>query len=97
MGGDILFIEASRTPGHGKLILTGQLGEVMKESAQAALTLVKSRAESFGIDVNGRTSRTSTCTCRRAHPEGWSQGVAMFMALASLLTERRAQRYGDDR
>src|SRR6202008_1099311 len=41
VGGDILFIEASRTPGTGKLILTGQLGEVMKESAQAALTLAK--------------------------------------------------------
>src|SRR6185369_7826364 len=49
VGGDILFIEASRTPGNGKLILTGQLGEVMKESAQAALTLVKSRAASLGV------------------------------------------------
>src|SRR5581483_7468722 len=44
VGGDILFIEASRTPGSGRLILTGQLGDVMKESAQAALTLIKSRA-----------------------------------------------------
>src|SRR5881397_2533725 len=50
VGGDILFIEASRTPGAGKLILTGQLGDVMKESAQAALTLVKSRAAALGID-----------------------------------------------
>ncbi len=43
-GGDILFIEATRVPGRGKLILTGQLGDVMKESAQAALTLAKARA-----------------------------------------------------
>src|SRR5258706_373006 len=50
VGGDILFIEASRTPGAGKLILTGQLGDVMKESAQGALTLVKSRATALGID-----------------------------------------------
>src|SRR5204862_7967570 len=51
VGGDILFVEASRTPGSGKLILTGQLGDVMKESAQAALTLVKSRAAALGIEA----------------------------------------------
>ena len=50
VGGDILFIEATATPGGGRLILTGQLGEVMKESAQAALSIVKNRAVSFGID-----------------------------------------------
>jgi ATP-dependent Lon protease len=50
VGGDILFIEATRTPGGGRLILTGQLGEVMRESAQAALSLVKNRAEALGID-----------------------------------------------
>ena len=50
VGGDILFIEATRMPGSGKLILTGQLGDVMQESAQAALSLVKSRAEPLGID-----------------------------------------------
>ncbi|HXI38203.1 MAG TPA: endopeptidase La, partial [Burkholderiales bacterium] len=49
VGGDILFIEASKVPGSGKLIITGQLGDVMKESAQAALSLVKARAEQFGI------------------------------------------------
>ena len=51
VGGDILFIEAARSPGRGGLTLTGQLGEVMRESAQAAMTLVKSRAESLGIDA----------------------------------------------
>ncbi len=51
VGGDILFIEAARTPGEGKLILTGQLGDVMKESVQAALSLVKSHAASeLGVD-----------------------------------------------
>ena len=49
-GGDILFVEATQMAGDGKLILTGQLGDVMKESAQAALSLVKSRADSLGID-----------------------------------------------
>jgi ATP-dependent Lon protease len=50
VGGDILFIEATRLPGSGRLILTGQLGDVMKESAQAALSIVKNRASLFGID-----------------------------------------------
>src|SRR3954469_6224512 len=50
-GGDILFIEATRVPGNGKLILTGQLGDVMRESAQAALTLLKSRAAQLGVDA----------------------------------------------
>src|SRR5262249_14350090 len=49
-GGEILFVESARVPGNGRLILTGQLGEVMKESAQAALSLVKARASRLGID-----------------------------------------------
>jgi ATP-dependent Lon protease len=90
VGGDILFIEASRTPGNGKLILTGQLGEVMKESAQAALTLVKSRAESLGIDASGLDkSDVHVHVPAGAIPkDGPSAGVAMFMALASLLANR---------
>jgi ATP-dependent Lon protease len=90
VGGDILFVEASRTPGSGKLILTGQLGDVMKESAQAALTLVKSRAASLGID--GSTLDKSDIHVHvpaGAIPkDGPSAGVAMFMALTSLLTDR---------
>jgi ATP-dependent Lon protease len=66
VGGDILFIESARMPGNGKLILTGQLGDVMKESAQAALSLVKARATSLGIAPSCSRSRTSTCTCPRA-------------------------------
>jgi ATP-dependent Lon protease len=90
VGGDILFIEASRTPGSGKLILTGQLGEVMKESAQAALTLVKSRAASLGIDaVTLDKSDVHVHVPAGAIPkDGPSAGVAMFMALASLLADR---------
>ncbi len=63
VGGDILFVEATRIPGSGRLILTGQLGEVMRESAQAALSLVKSRAAAIGIDPK---KATSTSTFRRA-------------------------------
>jgi ATP-dependent Lon protease len=90
VGGDILFIEASRTPGSGKLILTGQLGEVMKESAQAALTLVKSRAASLGIDAAALDkSDVHVHVPAGAIPkDGPSAGVAMFMALTSLLADR---------
>ena len=67
VGGDILFIEAARMPGSGKLILTGQLGDVMKESAQAALSLVKARAAAARHRARRRSrSPTSTSTCRRA-------------------------------
>jgi len=93
VGGDILFIEASRTPGNGKLILTGQLGEVMKESAQAALTLVKSRGEGLGIDATALDkSDIHVHVPAGAIPkDGPSAGVAMFMALASLLTNREVR------
>ncbi|MGZ5840819.1 MAG: endopeptidase La [Xanthobacteraceae bacterium] len=90
VGGDILFIEATRVPGRNKLILTGQLGEVMKESAQAALTLVKSRAAALGIDPRVfETSDVHVHVPAGAIPkDGPSAGVAMFMALVSLLTGR---------
>lgn len=90
VGGDILFIEATRTPGKGLLILTGQLGEVMRESAQAALTLVKSRATQLGIDaVVFEKSDIHVHVPAGATPkDGPSAGVAMFVALASLLKDR---------
>jgi len=90
VGGDILFIEATQTPGHGKLILTGQLGDVMKESAQAALSLIKNRAVGLGIDPAGfDTHDIHIHVPAGATPkDGPSAGVAMFMALASLLTNR---------
>jgi ATP-dependent Lon protease len=90
VGGDILFIEAARTPGNGKLILTGQLGEVMKESAQAALSLVKARAASLDIDPQlFEKSDVHVHVPAGATPkDGPSAGVAMFVALTSLLTSR---------
>jgi ATP-dependent Lon protease len=90
VGGDILFVEASRTPGSGKLILTGQLGDVMKESAQAALTLVKSRAASLGIDAAtlDKSDIHVHVPAGAIPKDGPSAGVAMFMALTSLLTDR---------
>jgi ATP-dependent Lon protease len=90
VGGDILFIEATRTPGNGKLILTGQLGDVMRESAQAALSLVKARAEPLGIDVLlFEKSDIHVHVPAGATPkDGPSAGVAMFTALVSLLTGR---------
>ncbi len=90
VGGDILFIEASRTAGGGRLILTGQLGDVMKESAQAALTLVKSRAESLGIDAGAfEKADVHVHVPAGAIPkDGPSAGVAMFIALASLFSDR---------
>ncbi len=93
VGGDILFIEASRNAGGGKLILTGQLGDVMKESAQAALTLVKSRAASLGIDAAAfERSDVHVHVPAGAIPkDGPSAGVAMFIALASLFTERKVR------
>ena len=90
VGGDILFIEASRSPGNGKLILTGQLGEVMKESVQAALSLLKSRATELGIDPASFDKHDiHVHVPAGAIPkDGPSAGVAMFVALASLHTER---------
>jgi ATP-dependent Lon protease len=90
VGGDILFIEATRIPGSGKLILTGQLGEVMRESAQAALSIVKNRAIPLGIDPSRfEKSDIHIHVPAGAIPkDGPSAGVAMFMALVSLLTGR---------
>jgi ATP-dependent Lon protease len=90
VGGDILFIEATRVRGTGRLILTGQLGDVMKESAQAALTLVKGRADDLrvpavafeGIDVHVHVPAGAI------PKDGPSAGVAMFVALASLFADR---------
>jgi len=90
VGGDILFIEATRVNGSGRLILTGQLGDVMKESAQAALTLVKARASDLnipaslfdGVDVHLHVPAGAI------PKDGPSAGVAMFIALTSLFTNR---------
>jgi ATP-dependent Lon protease len=81
VGGDILFIEASKVPGSGKLILTGQLGDVMKESAQAALTLAKT----WCGDALDKTDIHVHVPAGATPKDGPSAGVAMFVALTSLL------------
>ena len=90
VGGDILFIEAARMPGNGKLIVTGQLGEVMKESVQAALSLVKARAAELGIDAGilDKSDIHIHVPAGATPKDGPSAGIAMFTALASLLTQR---------
>ena len=90
-GGDILFVEATKMAGDGKLILTGQLGDVMKESAQAALSLVKSRAETLGIDpdIYKRNDLHIHIPAGAIPKDGPSAGVTLFVALVSLLTGRR--------
>jgi ATP-dependent Lon protease len=91
VGGDILFIEAARAHGSGRLILTGQLGDVMKESAQAALSLVKSRAVELGIDPDlfDKSDIHVHVPAGATPKDGPSAGVAMFMALTSLMTGRK--------
>ena len=90
-GGDILFIEATKMAGDGKLLLTGQLGNVMKESAQAALSLVKSRAETLGIDpdIFKKNDLHIHIPAGAIPKDGPSAGVTLFVALVSLLTGRR--------
>lgn len=90
VGGDILFIEASRTPGTGRLILTGQLGDVMKESAQAALTLLKSSAATMKLDpaVFEKMDVHIHVPAGAIPKDGPSAGVAMFIALTSLFMGR---------
>ena len=90
VGGDILFIEATRIPGKGALILTGQLGDVMKESAQAAMSLVKSQSEALGLDpaLFERSDIHVHVPAGAIPKDGPSAGVAMYTALVSLLTGR---------
>ena len=90
VGGDILFIEATRVSGSGKLILTGQLGDVMKESAQAALTLVKARAAQLKLPAGAfeHVDVHVHVPAGAIPKDGPSAGVAMFIALTSLFGDR---------
>jgi ATP-dependent Lon protease len=90
VGGDILFVEASLVPGKGQLILTGQLGDVMKESAQAAVSLAKLRLDKLGASRTVlETNDLHIHLPAGAIPkDGPSAGVAMFLAVASLLSGR---------
>ena len=94
VGGDILFVEATKMPGEGRLILTGQLGEVMKESAQAALSLVKSRAEALEIDPElfKKNDLHIHLPAGAIPKDGPSAGTTLFVALVSLLTGRRVNK-----
>lgn len=93
VGGDILFIETSRMPGKGQLQITGKLGDVMQESARAALTYVRSNAESLGVDPEFlASSDVHIHVPAGAVPkDGPSAGVTIFTALTSLLTGRRVR------
>ncbi len=88
VGGDLLSIEASVVPGKGKLVLTGQLGDVMKESIQAALSVVRARSEMFGIDPDFHSENDiHVHVPEGATPkDGPSAGIAMCTALVSVLT-----------
>jgi ATP-dependent Lon protease len=90
VGGDILFLETTRYPGKGKLTITGYLGDVMKESAQAALSLVKARAAALGVDPElfEKNDLHLHVPAGAIPKDGPSAGVAMFVSLASLLTEK---------
>jgi len=93
VGGDILFVETSRMPGKGSLEITGQLGDVMKESARAALTYVRSHAEALGIDPAFLSEQdVHIHVPAGAIPkDGPSAGVTIFTALTSLLSGRRVR------
>ena len=93
VGGEILFVEAARTPGKGRLQLTGQLGDVMRESAQAAVTLVRARWKELGLDEDwyDRTDLHVHLPAGAVPKDGPSAGVALFTALVSLLTNKKAK------
>jgi ATP-dependent Lon protease len=90
VGGDVLFVEAASMPGKDGLVLTGQLGDVMKESARIALTYVKSHALELGIDAHALEGReVHVHVPAGAIPkDGPSAGVTIVTAIASLLTGR---------
>jgi ATP-dependent Lon protease len=93
VGGEILFIEATRMPGKGGLLLTGSLGEVMKESAQTAVSYLRSQAKSLGIDMAdyAKYDLHIHVPAGATPKDGPSAGVTVVVALASLLTRRRVR------
>jgi ATP-dependent Lon protease len=88
VGGDILFIEATKMPGKGSLVMTGQLGDVMKESAQAALSFVRTRAKWLGLEETflEKQDLHVHIPAGAIPKDGPSAGVTMFVSLVSLLT-----------
>jgi len=93
VGGDILFIETSRMKGKGRVEITGQLGDVMKESVKAALSYVKSHADELGVDVSGLEEEDLHVhvPAGAVPKDGPSAGVTMFTALTSLLSSRKVR------
>jgi ATP-dependent Lon protease len=93
VGGEVMFVEATRMPGKGNLLLTGSLGEVMKESAQTAVSYLRSQAKTLGIDLTdyGKFDIHIHVPAGATPKDGPSAGVALVAALASLLTHRRVR------
>jgi ATP-dependent Lon protease len=93
VGGEILFIEATRMPGKGSLLLTGSLGDVMKESAQTALSYLRSQAQALGVDLSdwGSFDIHIHVPAGATPKDGPSAGVTVVAALASLLSHRRVR------
>ena len=93
VGGDVLFIEATSMPGKGELVLTGQLGDVMKESARAAWSLARSRADELELDSEriAKTDLHLHVPAGAIPKDGPSAGVTMFTALVSLFSGRRVR------
>lgn len=93
VGGEVLFIEATRMPGKGGLLLTGSLGDVMKESAQTALSYLRSQAQSLGIDYSDYNNYDIHIhvPAGATPKDGPSAGVTLVAALASLLSRRRVR------
>ena len=93
VGGEILFIEATRMPGKGGLLLTGSLGEVMKESAQTAVSYLRSQAKALGIDFSdyGKFDLHIHVPAGATPKDGPSAGLTVVAALASLLVRRRVR------
>lgn len=93
VGGEILFIEATRMPGKGGLLLTGSLGEVMKESAHTALSYLRSQAKTLGVDLTDYSNYDIHIhvPAGATPKDGPSAGVTVVAALASLLTRRRVR------
>jgi ATP-dependent Lon protease len=93
VGGEVMFIEATRMPGKGGLILTGSLGDVMKESAQTALSYLRSQSKSLGVDMTdyNKFDIHIHVPAGATPKDGPSAGVTLLVALASLLTKHRVR------
>lgn len=92
-GGDILFIESTKMRGKGELVLTGQLGDVMKESVRAALSYIRSRAEAYEVDENfmGKHDLHIHVPAGAIPKDGPSAGITMYISLLSLLTDTKVR------